>query len=231
MTVSAATLVRDARMARQLTMAALASLAGVPTSTISRIEAGKIEPTVTMLTRITGAAGFVFTPNLIEAGSDQPFSDALDQLDRATGEEQIRAFERLAAVSSVAPVARRAGVRRVAVPNNLPTALGLLEAQGQDPVASGMEAVFESVEPTHSFIPLVYVDDPSTVDGFDPAGRHAFQVMFLLPTTGNVRRWTRPVGGQLMMSKEWGLLDAMASPGRQGDIAREVFETMKMVPA
>jgi hypothetical protein len=53
--------------------------------------------------------------------------------------------------------------------------------------------------------------------------------MLLLATTANVRRWTRDDTPVPMTTREWGLLDAMASPGRQGDIAREQFESMWMV--
>lgn len=59
----------------------------------------------------------------------------------------------------------------------------------------------------------------------------AFQVMLLLPTTDNVRQRIIETGPVAMVTREWGILDAMGSPGRQGDIAREEFESMKMVKA
>jgi len=123
------------------------------------------------------------------------------------------------------------GLRRVAVPDDLATAVSLLRQQGQHPVVSGMEAVVESIDPIRSFVPLVYVDNPAQVDGFCAAGRDAFQVMLLIPSTDNVRRWTRPGVQPQMVVTEWGWLDAMASPGRQGDIARDEFESTRMVPA
>jgi hypothetical protein len=55
--------------------------------------------------------------------------------------------------------------------------------------------------------------------------------MLLLPTTPNVRRWTRYDTQVPMVSREWGLLDAMASPGRQGDIALEQLEATRAVAA
>jgi hypothetical protein len=57
-------------------------------------------------------------------------------------------------------------------------------------VVSGFEAIAGSVTPTRSFTPIVYVDAPSRAVGFDAGGRGARQVMLLLPTTANVRRWT-----------------------------------------
>ena len=224
-------LVRQLRVSRRLTMAGLADLARVPTSTISRIESGKIEPTVAMLTRIAQAAGFRYEPRLTEAGSDQPFADTMERLMGDDTGERTRLFDRFPEVASTAPVVRRSGLRRVALPDDLATAVNLLQQQGQRPIVSGMEAVAQSINPTRSFVPLVYVDDPARVDGFGPTGGNAFQVMLLLPTTENVRQWTRDNADTSMVAKEWGWLDAMASPGRQGDIAREAFQSNRMVPA
>lgn len=53
----ARTLVIEARNRSGLSRRALAARAGVPTSTVSRIEAGEIDPTIGMLQRIVDAAG------------------------------------------------------------------------------------------------------------------------------------------------------------------------------
>ena len=53
----AATMVRGARTSAGLTMRALAARADVATSTIARIESGKVDPTVGMLARLLSAAG------------------------------------------------------------------------------------------------------------------------------------------------------------------------------
>jgi transcriptional regulator with XRE-family HTH domain len=50
-------MVRDSRTSAGLTMRALAARADVATSTIARIEAGKVDPTVGMLARLLSAAG------------------------------------------------------------------------------------------------------------------------------------------------------------------------------
>lgn len=52
-----ASLVMAARSEAGLSRRGLAARAGVPTSTISRIEDGEVDPTFTMLERILGAAG------------------------------------------------------------------------------------------------------------------------------------------------------------------------------
>lgn len=52
-----ASLLTDARNSADLTMRSLAARADVATSTIARIEAGKVDPTVGMLARLLKAAG------------------------------------------------------------------------------------------------------------------------------------------------------------------------------
>ena len=55
--MSAADLIREAREFAGLSRSALAAKAGVPTSTVSRIEDGASDPTLTMLARLVAAAG------------------------------------------------------------------------------------------------------------------------------------------------------------------------------
>ena len=50
-------MLRDARTSAGLTMRDLAARAHVATSSVARIEAGKIDPTIGMLTRLLSAAG------------------------------------------------------------------------------------------------------------------------------------------------------------------------------
>jgi len=47
--------------------------------------------------------------------------------------------------------------------------------------------------------------------------------MFILPTTNNVRACAIPFNDVALVSPEWGMLDALASPGRQPDAALEVL--------
>jgi transcriptional regulator with XRE-family HTH domain len=55
--MNAGDLLRRAREDAGLSRSALAARAGVPTSTVSRIEAGSSDPTLTMLARLIAAAG------------------------------------------------------------------------------------------------------------------------------------------------------------------------------
>lgn len=54
----ASELVRTGREAAGLSLRALAERAGIPASTVSRIESGKVDPTCRMLVRILEASGF-----------------------------------------------------------------------------------------------------------------------------------------------------------------------------
>jgi transcriptional regulator with XRE-family HTH domain len=55
--MNAATLIRQARTARGLDQATLARRAGTTQTYVSRVERGKISPTVTTLTRLMAAMG------------------------------------------------------------------------------------------------------------------------------------------------------------------------------
>ena len=55
--MDAATTLRRAREDAGLSVSALARRAGVPTSTASRVEAGTLDPTITMISRLLAAAG------------------------------------------------------------------------------------------------------------------------------------------------------------------------------
>ena len=54
---SAATLLHEARAAAGMSRRTLARRAGVPISTVSRVEDGEVDPTITMLQRMISAAG------------------------------------------------------------------------------------------------------------------------------------------------------------------------------
>lgn len=57
MTVTAAELLHESRTRSGLSRTALARRAGVPTSTVSRIESGQVDATITMLERLLTASG------------------------------------------------------------------------------------------------------------------------------------------------------------------------------
>jgi transcriptional regulator with XRE-family HTH domain len=71
--------VREARLRAGLTQAALAERAGVPKSTVGRIESGARTPSVELVERLVRAAGFELTPSLSEPdpGTDSMFERTL----------------------------------------------------------------------------------------------------------------------------------------------------------
>jgi transcriptional regulator with XRE-family HTH domain len=74
-----ASIVREARRRAGLTQAALAARAGVPKSTVGRIESGARIPSADLVERLVGAAGLEVTVSLSEPdpGTDSMFERTL----------------------------------------------------------------------------------------------------------------------------------------------------------
>jgi len=77
--MSIASIVREARHRAGLTQAALAKRAGVPKSTVGRIESGARTPSTEMVERLVRAAGLEATVSLSEPdpGTDSMFERTL----------------------------------------------------------------------------------------------------------------------------------------------------------
>jgi len=77
--MSLANIVREARRRAGLTQAALAERAGVPKSTVGRIESGARTPSVELMERLVRAAGLEVTISLSEPdpGTDSMFERTL----------------------------------------------------------------------------------------------------------------------------------------------------------
>jgi transcriptional regulator with XRE-family HTH domain len=227
MRTEASEITYNIRATRQLSMNALGALAGIPASTISRIESGAIEPTIAMLYRIAEAAGFAIESRLIESGRDEPFAMFLSQLKGADVADRRKLIDKMPAVANLSPVSKRYGVRRMEMPGDLEFTLNMLSEQGRNPIVSSLEAVSESITPLRSFNPIIYVTDPSAVTDIQPANKTSPSVMFLISSTENINTYSMEKSGVKMASVEWGLLDALASPGRQQDIAMDIVDFMK----
>ncbi len=220
---SAASLVTRMRVKRELSMTSFAELVGVPASTITRIEAGVVDPTYSMLQKIAGGAGFTLHGNLADTGSDAPYAAALDRIANATPSETGRLVKKLAQTATLSPVTKRPGARILALETTLGEFIRNLSNRGANPVISSLEAVARDPNAQRSFVPVVYVDRPEDLGdlpGMSPAAKAS---VVLLPITENVRRFTTLVDGFTMVAPEWGMLDALASPGRQADVARELL--------
>jgi transcriptional regulator with XRE-family HTH domain len=96
--MNAATLVREAREHAGLSRSGLAAKAGVPTSTVSRIEDGSSDPTLTMLARLIAAAGKHLSVNVTARQPAKPAIELLteghqlDSKDRKVDWTRLRGF-------------------------------------------------------------------------------------------------------------------------------------------
>jgi len=208
-------------------MNTLADLTGVPASTISRIESGKLDPTYSMLRRIVQAVGYSLEDQVTESGSDQPIANYLDRL-LTSGRDFVTAPIRdLLTTASLAPISKRKGLRRIELEGGLAEVFYQLNQQEQKPIVSSLEAFFGSIAVLQSFIPILYLNDPASVTGFKDATMRSTQIMFLLATTDNVRSVAKSKKTITMVSPEWGLIDALASPGRQPDATLELIGALK----
>lgn len=213
-------LVRRMRLLRQLTKSDFADVVGVAPSTIGRIESGQLDPTFGTLQKIAAGAGYRLDGSLVDLGDDEPFARALDRIEAADGEERTKLIMRLDRVAPLAPVAKRQGTRFFSMDGSMRAFLDTLQKQGQLPVVSSLEAVAGDLSERRSFIPVVYVERPEDLRDLPPRSPSAPVNVAVLPTTQNVRRFTREDAGFDMVTPAWGMLDALASPGRQSDAAK-----------
>lgn len=86
-------LVRDLRVRTRLSQRQLASAAGVTPATIARIEKGRMEPTVALLTKIVAAAGLELELKLREPDPDE--RKARQAMLALTPEERLKQNDRL----------------------------------------------------------------------------------------------------------------------------------------
>ena len=220
---TAADIVLQIRKSRSLSMNELARLVGIPTSTISRIEAKKLEPTYSMLVRIVQSAGFSLDSQIRESGSDQPIADYLAQLRAEKRSLTTVSTRELLTIAALAPVSKRIGARRIEFDGSLEMIVNKLQEQGQKPIVSALEAYRGSIKTRQSFVPIIYVEDPGSIVGFNTATMRSSQVAFVISTTDNVRNCASKKSGVLMVDEDWGFLDALSSPGRQPDAALELL--------
>lgn len=217
---SAASLVTRMRVKREMNKTSFAELVGVPASTITRIESGVVDPTYSMLQKIATGAGFLLTETLSDVGSDQPYAVAVERIRTASTANRSRLIKKLAQTATLAPVTKRPGVRIFALDRPVGDLIQYLVARGANPAVSSLEAVAADISSTRSFTPVIYVERPEDLEELPPMSPTAKSSVIVLPITENVRRFTTWVNGTAMLAPEWGMLDALASPGRQADVAQ-----------
>jgi transcriptional regulator with XRE-family HTH domain len=107
----AASLVTRMRIKRGLSMTSFAEIAGVPASTITRIEASVVDPTYSMQQKIAGGAGFTLQGNLADTASDAPETATIDRIAQATSFEKRRLVKKLAKAAPLSPAGKRPEAR------------------------------------------------------------------------------------------------------------------------
>jgi len=89
-------LVRDLRVRKGFSQRQLAALAGVTPATIARIEKGRMEPTLALLTKIVAAAGLELQVSLSDPDPDE--RKARLAMLALTPEERLKQNDRLSAL-------------------------------------------------------------------------------------------------------------------------------------
>lgn len=212
---TAAELVKRARMLRRLTAAELARVAGVPRSTISRIEGGKVSPSFDTVSAILHSIGFTLSNELKDEPDDRLMLETAHALRRGEiPENQI--FDRLRIAAQTAPVLQRPGARTVNAP--LGVVWDWIHANATSYAISGLEACSEEV----SFRPIVYLDPALEIPWTTPARGN--QGTIVIPMTDAVARMVETTNNIRYVPEEWAVMDAIASPGRQSDIGLALLE-------
>lgn len=212
---TAAELLKRARMLRRLNVAELARVAGVPRSTISRIEKGRVSPSFDTMSSILNSIGFTLSSELHDEPDDRLMLETARALQRGEIPEK-QVFDRLRVAAQTAPVLQRPGVRTVDA--TLAEVWEWSVSTGSPCAISGLEAC--SQEP--SFRPILYLDPVRELPWAAPGGGNRGTV--ILPMTGDILELTEIVNGMRYVSEEWAIMDAIASPGRQADVALALLE-------
>ena len=200
-----------------MTKSVFARLVEVPLSTISRIESGKVDPTWAMLQKIIQRAGFAFDGALRDAGDDAVVARTVGKLRVGAAKVTVRDLPQTA---NAAKVMRRTGAKTFALDGSISDLLAQLKGLGQQPIVSALEAFAGDATTTRSFTPVVYVNDPEALNTVLPKrSASAATNVVILPTTKNVTSNAVTQNGVQMVDREWALVDALASPGRQPEVA------------
>jgi transcriptional regulator with XRE-family HTH domain len=223
----AAALLARMRKRKGVSMSTLSAVAGIPVSTISRIEAGKVEPTWSTMRRLSAAAGYDITTDLKDSGGDEPLAGIIDCLEKAAPEKRASVVARFPMVALLAPVAFRAGARMVERTGSLGGLCRDLEEAGQRPAISSFEAFVGETERFSSVFSVVYVDDPATVDGLTDCVGWVGSAVYLLRRSERSSKHETLIGKTRAMSPEWAILDSLGSPGRQSDLTMHLLEELE----
>jgi transcriptional regulator with XRE-family HTH domain len=222
-----------------MTISRFAQISEVSKSTISRIEAGISDPAWTAMVRLIAAAGYRVSEELPleDSGSDERLAWFLRKYRDGNADERDELLKWFYAIAQVSCTVYRVGHCMFEMPlipwpngvggrvyGDLPTVLRRLEDQGQEPILSGSQASSRRTDLV-SFVPLIYVRNPETVEEFARGRKGSFKTMKLMTTTDNVREFTSVHDGTRFVSDEWALIDSLATPDRTSDYALAEWES------
>lgn len=115
---------------------------------------------------------------------------------------------------------RRNGAKTFALNGSVTDLLAQLTDLQQRPIVSAFEAFAGDTTTTRSFTPVIYADNPEALQSvLSKRSPTAPSNVVILPTTDNVASNVVNRGGVAMVDRTWALLDALASPGRQPEVA------------
>lgn len=212
MEMSTAELLFTARLRRGLTARELSTLSGVPQSTVSRIESGKMSPSYDIMRTLLATLGFESSDTLRPAVSNAPLVRFMDDYERGLIPDRT-VLDRMRIAAQTSPILDRGGARKVSV--GLAEVVEWARAEGVRFAISGLEGCSNET----SLEPIIYLAAETSFASPEPGRRGSI----LLPLDEDVARFAG--GGDLpTMSVAWALMDSIASPGRQSDVALDILE-------
>lgn len=215
-------LIRDARLRRGLTPAELATLSGVSKSSISRLEAGKLNPSFEMVRTLLNSIGFEASEQLRPKVSDAQMFRFLDEYSAGLIADS-EAIDRLRIAAQTAPLRDRPGLRYVAA--DLREVLAFLRRENAQFAVSGLEACSNET----SFEPIFYLDPELEIPWAEP--RFGQRGSYILTLDARKVGLIDRDGPDPIMPSAWALMDAIASPGRQSDVALDLLDASRKAAA
>lgn len=215
---AASDLVLRGRNLRQLTQKELARISDVPASTLSRIEAGVVEPAYKTVVKLMRTMGLKPDAELTGESTDEQIENAiLSEVDLPERYDIYRV------AAQVSPVTQRIGARTVTV--KLSQMIKLLEETSTPYAVSALEGFYGRWDGENpiSFWPVVYVAPDFTQPWPTQPVPLTRDTVYVMPLTERVARYTDRVGETNFMPPDWSIIDTIASPNRQADIGLEVL--------
>lgn len=157
--------------------------------------------------------GFESSDTLRPAVSNAPLVRFMDDYEQRLIQIEEFVLDRMRIAAQTSPILDRGGARKVSV--GLAEVVEWARAEGVRFAISGLEGCSNET----SLEPIIYLAAETSFASPEPGRRGSI----LLPLDEDVARFAG--GGDLpTMSVAWALMDSIASPGRQSDVALDILE-------